>query len=71
MGAFEALVQDMVTVTFDIDGSLSMSDIADVRPYFGTDGAPIVPLPAPALMTFAMLGGLGIMGAVRKKISHS
>lgn len=51
-------VQDQVLLTFDITGDLQESEIVDVVPLFGTDGATIVPEPA-TVVIWSLIGALG------------
>jgi hypothetical protein len=56
----QPVVQSQVTFVFDIGGTnadtFTMADIANVTPYFGTNGAPIIPEPrAVALYSIGLL----------------
>ncbi len=52
--------------TFDFDGDLGEGDIVNVRPLFGTDGAP---LPEPYTATMLLLAGgyIGLLGFNRRR----
>ncbi len=59
------LVQDAMIFTFDITGDLVLGEIGNVQPFFGTDGAFLVP--EPATMILVGFGLIGLAGLGRKK----
>ena len=63
-------MQDTLTVTFDVTGAnagnLTMADIANVMPYFGTDGAPLIPEPASAIV-WSLLGLCGTVACLWRR----
>ena len=68
-GGFETqgpVVENQMVFTFTISGgTLTMNEISNVQPLFGTDGAPVVP----ELPTLLLLGsGLAGLGVLRRKM---
>ena len=65
-GTAQPVVKHAVVITYDYTGTLTMADIQNVTPYFGTDGVQLVPVPAAAWMGLSLLGGLGAFSKLRK-----
>jgi len=67
MGFGGPVVQNAMIFTFEFAGSLMQSDITNVQPLFGTDGATLVPEPTSLLLLGSGLFVLGLFGRKRIK----
>lgn len=64
------VVQSSMIFLFDFTGSLDLTDIINVQPLFGTDGATRVPEPSTALLVASGLLGLGVLGRTRRFLAR-